>query len=325
MASGRLSPNGIALILLGALLLGVLVGPVREGQRRRRVVEVRARMPERGGFLPDTLRVRVGEPFRLRLVSDDVVHGFAVGGQEGPAVVLYPGKPVDVTLTFDQPGTYTFYCTRWCGPNHWRMRGTIIVEGPEEDTGDVSSTPLFVQLGLDIDAPHPASVVPPKRPSASRGARWAGRIPAAMATRDYYVTHSPEEAWQALRNHESTAQLTDEQVWDLVAYLWSRATTAEALAEGARLYAQQCAACHGEQGRGDGPFAPDHLAMPDFTDPSWTYGASPALWQGKILRGGMGTTMPSWGRIFTESQIWALTDFLWTFSMDLTPELPSSR
>ena len=36
-----------------------------------------------------------------------------------------PGKVTDVTLTFDKPGTYTFYCTRWCGVNHWRMRGVV--------------------------------------------------------------------------------------------------------------------------------------------------------------------------------------------------------
>ena len=53
---------------------------------------------------------------------------------------------------------------------------------------------------------------------------------------------------------------------------------------------------------------------PDFSDPGQMYGASPALLQGKIIRGGMGTGMPSWGQIFSEDQTWALTDYLWTFS-----------
>jgi hypothetical protein len=38
-------------------------------------------------------------------------------------------------------------------------------------------------------------------------------------------------------------------------------------------------------------------------------GASPALLQGKIIRGGMGTGMPYWGPIFTEAQTWALVDY----------------
>ena len=42
-------------------------------------------------------------------------------------------------------------------------------------------------------------------------------------------------------------------------------------------------------------------------------GASPALLQGKIVRGGMGTGMPYWGPIFTDEQIWSLVAYLWTF------------
>jgi mono/diheme cytochrome c family protein len=121
-------------------------------------------------------------------------------------------------------------------------------------------------------------------------------------------------------------------VWDLVAYLWRSTTTDEALREGETLFSQNCAACHGERGGGDGVMAPivqERLedavgtaastahAMPsgpaDFTDESTMLGASSALLQGKILRGGMGTGMPYWGPILTEAQLWALTDYLWTF------------
>ncbi len=42
-------------------------------------------------------------------------------------------------------------------------------------------------------------------------------------------------------------------------------------------------------------------------------GASPALLQGKILRGGMGTGMPNWGPIFDEQQIWDLDAYLYTY------------
>jgi mono/diheme cytochrome c family protein len=45
----------------------------------------------------------------------------------------------------------------------------------------------------------------------------------------------------------------------------------------------------------------------DFTDPKRMLGASPAILEGKILRGGMGTGMPMWGSIFTEEQIWDLS------------------
>jgi len=51
----------------------------------------------------------------------------------------------------------------------------------------------------------------------------------------------------------------------------------------------------------------------DFSDPKRMLGASPALFQGKILRGGMGTGMPMWGSIFTEDQIWDLIAYLYSF------------
>jgi mono/diheme cytochrome c family protein len=46
-------------------------------------------------------------------------------------------------------------------------------------------------------------------------------------------------------------------------------------------------------------------------------GANSAILQGKLLRGGMGTGMPNWGTIFTEEEIWALVDYLWTFQFAL--------
>ena len=57
---------------------------------------------------------------------------------------------------------------------------------------------------------------------------------------------------------------------------------------------------------------------PDFSDPAVLLGASPALLEGKIIRGGMGTGMPYWGDIFTSDQIRDLVLYLYTFQMDLT-------
>jgi mono/diheme cytochrome c family protein len=54
----------------------------------------------------------------------------------------------------------------------------------------------------------------------------------------------------------------------------------------------------------------------NFTDPIRLLGASPALLQGKILRGGMGTGMPMWGSIFTEEQTWDLIAYIYSFQFD---------
>jgi len=97
------------LLLVFGLPLGALVTRWAD---RAGVVEVHAAMPEAGGWSPASLTTTVGEPLRLRLVSDDVMHGFAVGQTDFAPVDVKPGQVTEVTLTFDEPGTYTYYCTR---------------------------------------------------------------------------------------------------------------------------------------------------------------------------------------------------------------------
>ncbi|MEK6575130.1 MAG: cupredoxin domain-containing protein, partial [Chloroflexota bacterium] len=74
--------------------------------------ELHARIAEAGGWTPADLTVPVGQPLRLRLTSDDVTHGFAIGQSDLPALDVEPGKVIETTLTFDRPGKYVFYCTR---------------------------------------------------------------------------------------------------------------------------------------------------------------------------------------------------------------------
>ncbi|PKN98440.1 MAG: hypothetical protein CVU42_12065 [Chloroflexi bacterium HGW-Chloroflexi-4] len=91
------------------------------------IIDLHARTFENGGWSMDTLQTRVGVPIRIRMTSEDVVHGFAIGGYEMIPLEVTPGEFVETTLTFDKPGEYTFFCNRWCSPNHTRMRGIIEV------------------------------------------------------------------------------------------------------------------------------------------------------------------------------------------------------
>lgn len=290
---------------------------------------IHARMAEDGGWNPDIIQAEVGKPLHLKITSDDVVHGFAVGQMEMQSVDVLPGKVTDITLNFDKPGIYTFYCTRWCGLNHWRMRGTIEVSGSPSDP-EPASPPLYVSLDLDLDAPHDAPVVPNGKPSATSGKLLETNLPIDQSA-EYYRSQSPYQVFNDL----SATSLTEAQRWDVVAYLWQTNTTSTSLVNGNQLYAQNCAACHGENGAGDGVFADDLAAAGEssmqtmegamdmvmqspvnFTDPRRMLGASPALLQGKILRGGMGTGMPMWGSIFTEDQIWDLIAYIYSFQFE---------
>jgi mono/diheme cytochrome c family protein/plastocyanin len=290
---------------------------------------IHAQMSENGGWTPNIIKVEAGKPLELRFTSDDVMHGFAVGQLDMEPVDIEPGKVTPVTLMFDKPGTYTFFCTRWCGLNHWRMRGTIEVSGKGSDLESASAVPLYVTLGLDIDAPHESLVVPSFRPSALTGQQLAATLDISQfSSSNYYRTYSPYQFFEAL----NSTHLSDREKWDVVSYVWQSNTTKEALDNGKQLYTQNCAACHGEAGAGDGVFVEElaqagkasretmtgsenmmRKAPANFTDPKRMLGASPALLQGKILRGGMGTGMPMWGSVFTEQQIWDLVAYLYSF------------
>lgn len=295
---------------------------------------IHAQMSEEGGWTPGVIKAKVGEPLELRFTSDDVMHGVAVGQMDMQALDIEPGKITDLTLTFDKPGIYTFFCTRWCGVNHWRMRGTIEVTGDSSASQEAPvNIPLYVSLALDIDAPHESPDIPSTQPSSTRGQALAQNLePALSVSSELYKSSSPYQIFQQL---DASSALSDSQKWDVVAYIWQVNTTPESLANGRELYAQNCAACHGESGAGDGVFADDLAAAGeasmqsmsgtmdsmmqtpvDFTDPKRMLGASPAILQGKILRGGMGTGMPMWGSIFTEKQIWDLVAYLYSFQFE---------
>jgi len=323
-----------ARLLIGAAVVAAIAVPLILWWR---TPLVHARMAEDGGWSPEAFKATVGEPLHLRLTSDDVVHGFAVGKLNTPAVDILPGKVSDITLLFQQPGTYTFYCTRWCGLNHWRMRGTIDVGGEpsEAQPGGEPGAPLYAALGIDLDAPREAPVIPAQRPLAAVAERQFEAELASYIAGDYYRSHSPYEVWRELRADPAFAAQDEAQLWVLTAGIWSSNTTPQALAQGEQFFAQNCAACHGEGGAGDGVFAGDmeaagqasvqsmmgdsRMAMQSparLSDPRRMLAASPALLQGKILRGGMGTGMPSWGPIFTEEQTWNLVAYLYTFQFE---------
>ncbi len=306
-----------------------------------RILEVHARMPESGGWDPDHISIHVGESLKLRFTSEDVVHGFAIGKLNQPSVEIHPGEVTEITLTFDHPGTYMFYCTRWCGPNHWRMRGILEVTG-ESAAPTPEPQPLYLQLGLDLDAPHLAEVIPTRIAMPERGAQYANQLPAYALDRNTYLTTSPARLWMQLRAEPTLASLSDDELWDVVAWIWQRSSSAQAWAEGQQLYSANCAACHGETGKGDGVMVrslpaythENHLSgmrtrPPDFSDPRYLLGASPALLEGKIIRGGMGTGMPYWSPIFTQEQIEALIayiyHFAWYGSNPTSPPVPPSH
>lgn len=102
-------------------------------------------------------------------------------------------------------------------------------------------------------------------------------------------------------------RLTDDEIWNTVAYAWSLHTDADKSALGEQLYAANCAACHGATGAGDGPQAPGQIN--DFTDLSYTIFASQAAWLD-----GWQTAHPEIGADWTQTQKENTLEYIRTFS-----------
>lgn len=293
-----------------------------------KTVDIVARVPEQGGFTPDRMTFQQGEKVRFRLSSPDVVHGLTIPGLSVNVDEIYPGKVVEVDVALDKPGRYAFACTRWCGVDHWRMRGVIEVEGAEGTTLPAAQPPLYQQLGVDIDVvPHEAHDLPLRRPSASEGKALGVPLPNELSTADKRRTVSPADAFRYLRDDPANARFADDDVWNLVALALLEDTRPEALARAKTLYDRDCAACHGVDGKGDGVAGKDlpglqkmDPVMPsgpaDFTDAGMMLAASDVRLQGKLMRGGMGTGMPEFGSLYTDEEQWAMITHLRTFLFD---------
>ena len=98
---------------------------------------------------------------------------------------------------------------------------------------------------------------------------------------------------------------------------------------GSALYETRCLGCHGPEGRGDGPAAEFLLsAQPaDFTENALISSGDWGALFDRIREGGQGrhTSMPPWGVVFTEAEMWDLVAFIGSLQPGVFPPLGEAR
>lgn len=83
-----------------------------------------------------------------------------------------------------------------------------------------------------------------------------------------------------------------------------------------RLYADNCALCHGPRGNGDGDRARELDPPPArFTDTERMTTAAPYVFYNAIMLGVANTAMASFGDSLSDQERWDLAFFLWTFAL----------
>ena len=78
-------------------------------------------------FEPATIEINKGDKVRLIVTSLDVPHGISIP-EYGINERLDPGKEVKIEFTADKEGTFTAFCSVFCGSGHSNMKGKIVVK-----------------------------------------------------------------------------------------------------------------------------------------------------------------------------------------------------
>ena len=78
-------------------------------------------------YTPHIIKVNKGDLVRIRLISEDVTHGFFLDGY-GLNTSTHPGQEGSLKFIADKPGRFTFRCSVTCGEFHPYMVGYLIVE-----------------------------------------------------------------------------------------------------------------------------------------------------------------------------------------------------
>jgi mono/diheme cytochrome c family protein len=316
--------------LLSLLWLALLFLQSWQGTYPAAPVELtlRAHLPENGGWLSDDpLQVVSGQPVRLTVEAVEGVHALHIAHTDITSTVVAPGTTQALEFTAPAPGRYVIYCKLWCGRDHWRMRTVLEVidpEAPHTPLRYIQDEPRYDLSAdeLNIDSPHPAAVWPQIAADVAEGeTRWqvlsGDADPGAFLTELGWPLVSPSTVYESLARGEhlpDADSIDANDRWALVAFLWEMKSTPETLARGQAIYVESCASCHGADGSGNGFAASESIEVePDLRQASTAAGASPAQYYAKIARGGMGTGMPNWGNILSEDDLWAVTEYLYTF------------
>lgn len=100
------------------------------------------------------------------------------------------------------------------------------------------------------------------------------------------------------------ASLSEQQRWDVLAYVYTLSSTEERLNKGKEIYSLQCASCHGPDGSGGAK-----AGSMDFTSLEWTSSRSlENIFQG--IASGKAPSMPAFLSQLSEDEIWMVSEYV---------------
>jgi cytochrome c oxidase subunit 2 len=222
----------------------------------------------------NALHMPVGQAIKVKLASEDVIHSFYI-----PAFRIkqdaVPGRYTSLWFKATKPGVYHLFCAEYCGTEHSRMIGSIIVMEPRDyenwmaggATGKsmvASGTDLFTSLACVTC--HRASPGVTQRGPSLEGV-FGSQVRLAdgrtVVADDNYVRESIlNPTAKVVAGYDPVmptfqGQVTEEQLTQLIAYVRSLGPTGSAAAggSGGTTAATATAAASGKTGTSTQPNA----------------------------------------------------------------------
>lgn len=137
----KIETSFLILFVIICGIIGAVLG-VKRGMPTEKVITINARQY---AFEPNVIRINRGDKITLKLLSEDVTHGFYLEGYDFDAKLRFqtpgfwmrhPSKSKEFseeavggyTFTADRVGKFRYRCSIICGPMHPFMQGEMIVE-----------------------------------------------------------------------------------------------------------------------------------------------------------------------------------------------------
>jgi nitrous-oxide reductase len=111
----------------------------------------------RSHFAPDNIEgVQVGDTVTFHVTNIeqdwDILHGFAVLGNNNSELILQPGETRSLAWIPKTPGVYPFYCTDFCSALHQEMQGYIRVSPAGSSVKLMANVSKKAQAQMDHNA-----------------------------------------------------------------------------------------------------------------------------------------------------------------------------
>jgi cytochrome c oxidase subunit 2 len=149
--TSKLKLVGKAMIVTGTLLFLasiVLAHLPANGQEKHLTL-----IAKKFQYLPNIIRVNRGDRVTIRLLSEDVHHGFYLDGYEVKTSAI-PGQDGVVSFVADKTGKFAFRCSVTCGSFHPYMVGYLKVEPDYRFLGAVGAMVSIFGLTLSLIGPR---------------------------------------------------------------------------------------------------------------------------------------------------------------------------